>query len=395
MFNKRKNGIIKNVDLINMNKILRSTIILWPVMTLVYLSKGLSFFEIGLLNSIGSAIIFILEVPSGVLADKFGRKKNLLLGNFLNILFVVVLYFSTNFFSFAVAEIIFSISSCLISGTDASLLYDTLQHEKKEKEYRTILAKNNSITLFISLFTSIVSTILFASYPKIVFLWSAIIYSAMFVLSLFLSEIKIFQEPKEVEKQRTKKSKIIKMINKYKLFIILSLFSSIIILLVSNLSVLTSPILIENGMDLKYTGYVLAGSKVLSIILLRNQKAILSHIKKNIFITFTVILGTSLILLFFISSQYYWIYTICVVSSANDFLQPILNEKINEQIQSKNRTTMLSITSMFDNILFFIGDPLFGFSIDKVGYNRSFGLFGLLLFLIFPFYFKNKKVKSY
>lgn len=152
-----------------MNKILRSTIILWPVMTLVYLSKGLSFFEIGLLNSIGSAIIFILEVPSGVLADKFGRKKNLLLGNFLNILFVVVLYFSTNFFSFAVAEIIFSISSCLISGTDASLLYDTLQHEKKEKEYRTILAKNNSITLFISLFTSIVSTILFASYPKIVF----------------------------------------------------------------------------------------------------------------------------------------------------------------------------------------------------------------------------------
>lgn len=99
MLNKRKNGINKNIDLINMNKILRSTIILWPVMTLIYLSKGLSYFEIGLLNSIGSAIIFILEVPSGFLADKYGRKRNLLLGNFLNILFVVVLYFSTSFFS--------------------------------------------------------------------------------------------------------------------------------------------------------------------------------------------------------------------------------------------------------------------------------------------------------
>lgn len=76
MFNKRKNEVIKNIELINLNKILRSTIVLWPVMTLVYLSKGLSFFEIGLLNSIDSVLISTLEVPSGVLADKFGRKKS-------------------------------------------------------------------------------------------------------------------------------------------------------------------------------------------------------------------------------------------------------------------------------------------------------------------------------
>ncbi len=43
---------------------------------MVYLSKGLSFFEIGLLNSIDSVLISTLEVPSGVLADKFGRKKS-------------------------------------------------------------------------------------------------------------------------------------------------------------------------------------------------------------------------------------------------------------------------------------------------------------------------------
>lgn len=255
------------------------------------------------------------------------------------------------------------------------------------------MAKINSITLFISLFTSVISTMLFANHPKLIFLWSVIIYSAMFLVSLFLSEIKVFHEPKKEEEKVSKGSIVIKMVNKYKLFIILSLFSSVIILLMSNLSVYTSPILIENGMDLKYTGYVLAGSKIVSIILLRNREIILSHIKKNVFIIVTVILGTSLILLFFISSQYYWIYTICVVASANDFLQPILNEKINEQIQSKNRTTMLSLTSMFDNILFFIGDPVLGAGIDKVGYNRSFGIFGLLLFLIFPFYFKNKKRK--
>lgn len=394
MFNKRESKNIRNVDLINMNKILKSTIILWPVMTLVYLSKGLSFFEIGILNSTGSLIIFLLEVPSGVIADKFGRKKNLLLGNFLNILFVVILYFSESFLGLILSEVIFSISSCLISGTDTSLLYDSLQHEKREKEYGTILAKNNGVTLAISLFTSIVATMLFSKHPIIIFLWTAIIYSVMFFVSVFLSEVKVVQEPKKIDVKLSNESVLYKTIKKYKIFIILSLFSSVIILLVSNISVLTSPILIENGMDLKYTGYVLAGSKVISIILLRNQKVILAHIKKNVFITFTAILGMSLILLYFINSQYYWIYTICVVASANDFLQPIVSEKINEHIQSKNRTTMLSVTSMFDNILFFIGDPIVGFGIDKVGYNRSFGTFGLLLFLIFPVYLKNKKVKT-
>lgn len=154
---------------------------------------------------------------------------------------------SVQIFFFAIAEVIFSISSCLISGTDASLLYDSLQHEKKEKEYGTILAKNNSITLFISLFTSVASTMLFASYPKIIFLWSAIIYSSMFFLSQFLSEIKVFQEPKEVEEKLLKESRLVHLINKYKKFIMLSLFSSIIILLMSNLSVLTSPILVETA----------------------------------------------------------------------------------------------------------------------------------------------------
>ncbi len=59
---------------------------------------------------------------------------------------------------------------------------------------------------------------LFASYPKIIFLWSAIIYSSMFFLSQFLSEIKVFQEPKEVEEKLLKESRLVHLINKPELF---------------------------------------------------------------------------------------------------------------------------------------------------------------------------------
>ncbi|MGM0331325.1 MFS transporter [Enterococcus sp. AZ050] len=386
MFIKTNQLNDKNVHLINLNRILRALILLWPVMTLIYLSKGLSFFEIGLLNSVGSIVIAVLEVPSGLLADKFGRKKNLIIGNFLNILFVLLLYISQHFYGLLLAEIVFSVASCLISGTDASLLYDSLKQKNLEKEYAKVVAKNRSITIFLSIFTVILATFLLEKYTWLLFLSSFLLYLTMFGATMFLTEMKNLSENEEEADTKKAKPSFLTAFKKNQLFLFLALFSSVIILLVSNLSVLASPILIENGMKLKHTGYVMAGAKILSIILLRNQSRILKLLQKNVLKRLTTLLFVSTTLTLVINSSYYWIYLICLVLAVNNFLQPLISEKMNQLISSKNRTTMLSISNMLDNVLFFGGDPALGFSIDKVGYNRTFGSFGILLCLGFPLY---------
>lgn len=44
---------------------------LWAVL----LSWGYSLFEIGILNAIIEGITYLLDVPSGIVADNFGKKR--------------------------------------------------------------------------------------------------------------------------------------------------------------------------------------------------------------------------------------------------------------------------------------------------------------------------------
>lgn len=399
MFNKRKRISLKkilssNVRIINLTRVLRSTIILWPVLTLIYLSKGISFFEIGLINSIGSIVITILEVPLGMLADKFGRKPNLILGYSLHLVFILCLSMSSSIFELIITEIIFSIATCLISGTDISIVYDSLKKDGKEEEYTEIISKNNSLVIFISIFISVISMYIYGMNAQIVYVWAFLVYFLMLVASIYIKEEKTFEERIEPNlESKIKQKNIFAILSRYKIFILISLFSSLIILLVSNLSQLASPILMENGMKMEYTGYIVAISKIFSIVLLRNRSKFSNIIKSNIFVFLTGVIAVVLAMLLVLDSLIYWIIVICLVFSINDFLQPIISKKINDSVNSKNRTTMLSISSLLDNALFFVGDPVLGYGIDLRGYNYSFGMFGLVLFLVLLVFYVFKKRK--
>jgi uncharacterized BrkB/YihY/UPF0761 family membrane protein len=48
---------------------------------------------------------------------------------------------------------------------------------------------------------------------------------------------------------------------------------------------------------------------------------------------------------------------------------------------------------MLDNMLFFAGDPVLGWSIDKAGYNNAFGAFGILIFLLLMIYIIFRKTR--
>jgi len=46
-----------------------------PFIVLIFLESGLTFFQIGLLYAIRDLATNILEIPTGIYADAFGRRK--------------------------------------------------------------------------------------------------------------------------------------------------------------------------------------------------------------------------------------------------------------------------------------------------------------------------------
>jgi predicted MFS family arabinose efflux permease len=79
-----------------------------------------------LLNAWFMAWSFLLEIPTGTVADRFGRKTSLLLGSALGVVATGIYVSAPHLEVFLVGEIVFAISYTLNSGADEALLYESL-----------------------------------------------------------------------------------------------------------------------------------------------------------------------------------------------------------------------------------------------------------------------------
>lgn len=106
-----------------------------PVIVPFYESNGLSLQDVMSLKAVYSIAIVIFEIPSGYLADLFGRKNTLVLGSVLGTAGYLVYSFSFGFTGFLIAEIMLGAGMSMVSGADSALLYDTLAERNKDDQY--------------------------------------------------------------------------------------------------------------------------------------------------------------------------------------------------------------------------------------------------------------------
>lgn len=59
-----------------------------PIWVLFFMSKGLSLWDVALLYTAMLTFQIILEVPSGIMADKYGQKSVLIIAGILNLLVI-------------------------------------------------------------------------------------------------------------------------------------------------------------------------------------------------------------------------------------------------------------------------------------------------------------------
>ncbi len=94
---------------------------------LFLIEKDLFFTQIGLLYAIREIVINVLEVPSGIFADKFGRKKSLVGSFVFYIASFLVFHFSNEFWLFLIAFILFGVADAFRSGTHKGMIMDYLK----------------------------------------------------------------------------------------------------------------------------------------------------------------------------------------------------------------------------------------------------------------------------
>jgi len=108
---------------------------------------GLSYTAIFLLNAWFMFCSFLFEIPTGTVADRFGRKTSLVLGC-LVVMAGALVYASTPYFwVFVCGEVLFALSFTLMSGADEALVYDTLTQLGRAEEAPRRYARLESFKL--------------------------------------------------------------------------------------------------------------------------------------------------------------------------------------------------------------------------------------------------------
>jgi len=98
-------------------------------------ARGYSLVEIGIAETVFHITSLIFEVPSGILADVFGRKKMLIVSSIMRIIGNIVMIFSHNLFTVCLSIAFHALSYNSASGSGDALAYDSLKISKIEDKF--------------------------------------------------------------------------------------------------------------------------------------------------------------------------------------------------------------------------------------------------------------------
>ena len=110
------------------------SLLFWQAIWFLYFQKELSAGEAILLAAIYDIATTALEVPSGYMSDRLGRRLTLIMAGVISVAGALLLAFGDTFLVFAAAQICLGAAMAFTSGTDTSLLYESLPDETRAKD---------------------------------------------------------------------------------------------------------------------------------------------------------------------------------------------------------------------------------------------------------------------
>lgn len=343
--------------------------------------KGMNLVQIGLLEGIFHITGFISELPTGALADLFGRRKVMIIGRLTSLISAIIMLFSNSFLGFAIGFILSAWGYNLNSGSEEALIYDTLKALKREEEYLKINGRINLIIEVSQGLAVFIGGLLSQINFSISYITAIIIGMFSLTISFNFIEVDIREEHEErVTLVDHFKTSINILKNNGRLLNTLIFFPIIYT---------SSAIIYFYGQQfLSNVGYSRASISIIFLFngILSSVGAILSdkiyrRFKSSGWLLISMIISLSIILMGYVSRQVV-ILIFLSIGFLTSILQPISSKLINSMVESKQRATIISVESMFYSLMMIILFPICGLIGDKFALEIAFKFIGIIGALI-------------
>ncbi|MBN2135113.1 MAG: MFS transporter [Acidobacteria bacterium] len=346
---------------------------------------GVPFAYILFLNAWFMFCIFIFEIPTGTVADFWGRKQSITLAGLVGTIAFIVYGIYPSLLNFIAGEFLFAIAFTLTSGADEAMVYDSLIEIGEEKRSKKIFARMESSKMA-GIFTGALMGSLLAKLIGLQMTWllQAVPMSVCFFIAFTMYEPKEHQKKKKDPYFKILKSGMAYFF-KHKILILLA--SDMIV--IAGLSYLIiwfyQALLGEVGVDIVYFGIVHSFMSLGQILIIENFIVLekLFKSKRAVLFFSAFVAGAFYIVLGLVRFVPLVIGSILIVASFGLSREPLFANYMNKYIPSDKRATVLSTTSMMKTITIVFIYILAGF-LSKWSYQKSMIVVGVII-VIFSF----------
>lgn len=380
----------------------------------VYLaSNGLDLTKIGLLIAIREVTIYLFEIPSGVFADKYGKKTELIICFLFYIISFILFFVGGSFIIFVFAFVMFGFGEALRSGTHKAMIMQFLDHNEIKEDNSKIYGLTRSYSMIGSAISSLLSVGFVIVLPnlRLLFLFSIVPYIADLLLVLsypsYLNEkegssitfkdflkgisVVLIYTLKENRIRRTlidsaSYNAIFKSVKDYIQPIMISFMIGITFF----------EHLDSDGTNKVLLGLIYALIFVVSSITSKNSYKALSFGKRDNILSITWVFLTIVFVVLgaLCNSWVFIILLFIIIYVIQNVRKPIMVEKIGDISDKDKRASVLSVESQMTSLIIIVLAPTLGFIYDKFGVNYVFFTLAILsfMFLIYERLSAIKKV---
>jgi MFS family permease len=369
----------RNIYALYLIKLSKWFSLVMPIIVLFYEKQGLGLQDVFILKSVYSIAAVTLEIPSGYLADVWGRRKCLLLGSFLFFFGYLCYSFTDTFAAFLFAELLLGVGQTLVNGADSALLYDTTAQYKEEHLYLRYEGRITMIGNFAEAFAGIFGGLLAVYSLRFPFYGQAAIAFIGIPASIALKEV---NRSKHIQNPLTEIIRIIKysLITNKRLCCNI-MYSGIIGAATLMMAWFVQPVLMYLKTPVSWFGVIWT---VLNLVvgfaaLYSDRVDRYLGPKKMGTLILLFIVGGYVTLAF--NLTYAGLAILFVFYIFRGFATPILKGYINQMTISEMRATVLSIRNFIIRLMFAAISPFLGWLNDMYSLQTALLVSSAIIFI--------------
>jgi len=374
--------------------------------------SGLSFLQVGLLYSIRETTIYIFEIPSGVIADRYGKKTELYVCFLFYIFSFIIFFLADSYWMFIIAMMLFGLGEAFRSGTHKAMIMQYLDENKIVDSKVKVYGKTRSMSMIGSMIMSLISVVFVVWLPDIRYLF------LLSVIPIILDMILIMTYPKYLNKAESSKFNFKDFLRENYRSIKYAFtdksvrglllesssfqggFKSIqdyiqpIILAITGTIIVFSMYSQEDNLKI-YLGLIYAVIYLISSLASRNAHKLVERSNERKILNYTWLVSACimLILSFFLNTLIIVFGIFVLFHIILNLRRPMMVDLIGDATDSTRRASVLSIESQLTSILIAIFAPILGLIADH-SLQVMFIVVGIvmMIFFIYKIIFNNQKI---